>query len=331
MLDSWGRRIEYLRVSVTDRCNLRCFYCMPSHGVSRKIPHEAVMSYEEMVRVILCATQLGFKKIRLTGGEPLVRKGVVPFLGKVACTPGVDEVTLTTNGTLLEENLQGLWDVGMRRLNISLDTLDPNRYSVITRGGDWHSVWSGLQASLERGFSPVKINVVAMKGVNDDEWGDLAGLSLKHPVHVRFIELMPLGVHLGSGPEGMARWERMFVPASCVQERIEQMGALEPVEVMGNGPARYFRLSGGKGTVGFISAMSSHFCSACNRLRLTADGRLNPCLSSDNEVDLLGPMRKGISDEEVKALIEDAVLKKPLEHKMSCGEGGRRLMSRLGG
>ena len=331
MLDAYGRRIEYLRVSVTDRCNLRCFYCMPYKGVPEKFSHGDMMTYEEMTRAIGCATSLGFRKIRVTGGEPLVRKGLAGFLATLSQMEGISEVTLTTNGTLLEENLEGLWEAGVRRLNISLDTLKPERFSAITRGGDLETVWNGLRAALERGFSPVKLNTVAMRGLNDDEWESLANLSVEYPVHVRFIELMPLGSDLGTGSGARERWRQMFVPAAEVQDRIEKAGRLEPIHVVGNGPARYFRMPGALGTVGFISAMSCHFCSSCNRLRLTSNGRLNPCLAGDAEIDLLGAIRKGASDEEIKALIEDAVLKKPLEHHMTCGEGGRRLMSRLGG
>ncbi|MEW6244514.1 MAG: GTP 3',8-cyclase MoaA [Bacillota bacterium] len=327
MKDAWGREIDYMRVSITDRCNLRCRYCMPESGLEMKC-HEDILSYEEMLDILSVAVSLGFRHFRVTGGEPLVRRNVVSFLERLSRIPGVDDLSLTTNGVLLFDMAKDLKKAGVHRVNISLDTLRPARFAEITRGGDWRRVWMGLERALEVGFDPVKINVVAARGINDDEWEDFARLTLDMPVHVRFIEIMPLG-------QGES-WVDRFVSAGEVLARLMRMGEIQPVHVAGGGPARYVRLKGAKGSIGVISAISQHFCSDCNRMRLTADGKLSPCLASGEEVDLLSALRGGAGPEELGALFEKAVLIKPARHTMEpCkkGEGmvSERKMYRLGG
>ncbi len=327
MKDAWGREIDYMRVSITDRCNLRCRYCMPESGLEMKC-HEDILSYEEMLEILSVAASLGFRHFRVTGGEPLVRRNVVSFLERLSHVPGVDDLSITTNGILLFDMAEDLKKAGVHRVNISLDTLRPARFAEITRGGDWRRVWMGLERAIEVGFDPVKINVVAARGINDDEWEDFARLTLHMPVHVRFIEIMPLG-------QGES-WADRFVPAREVLGTLMRMGEIRPVHVAGSGPAQYVRLDGAKGSIGVISAISQHFCSDCNRMRLTADGKLSPCLASGEEVDLSSAIRGGADREELIALFERAVLIKPARHCMEpCkkGEGmvSERKMYRLGG
>ncbi len=341
-------RVTYLRVSVTDRCNERCIYCMPPEGVRLKT-HGDVLSYEEMTRVVRCAVPLGVRTVRLTGGEPLVRRGLVEFARDVAAVPGVEDVALTTNGLLLPAVARALRKAGVRRVNISLDTLRPGRYRDITRTGSFADAWAGLEAALEAGFRPVKVNTVVMRGVNDDEIEDMALIAAEGVLTWRFIELMPLG-------EAGRLGEDMLVPAAEVVERLAALAAARglpfteegagsarrgdgrdgragagPGPFAGAGPARYFRF--GRGRVGVISPMTHGFCAECNRLRLTSDGRVHPCLTSPLEVDLAGALRGGASDEEITALLAEAVRMKPEAHRMRerLPELAERRMSRIGG
>jgi len=326
MEDRFGRRIDYLRISLTDRCNLRCLYCMPAKGIITK-PREDILRIEEILRVADVALQLGINKFRLTGGEPLLRKGVIPFIKALALKPGVQDIAVTTNGTMLKKLGKQLFDAGVRRLNISLDTLDDEKYRQITRGGKLKQVWDGLQLALQLGFQPIKINTVALRGFNDQEVVDFARLTLQYPLHIRFIELMPIGT-------SWVMADHSFISCGEVKSIIEkELGELQPfTKVKGSGPAEYYTLAGAKGSIGFIHAMSNHFCASCNRLRLTADGRLRPCLHDQHEVNLLDTLRSGASDEDLKQLFFKAVALKPANHHLATGapETGRG-MCQIGG
>lgn len=315
LVDAYRRRVDYLRLSVTDRCNLRCAYCMPAGGF-RFLPHEDILRYEELLRLVRITVRLGIRKVRVTGGEPLVRKDILLFLERLCAVPEVEDVSLTTNGVLLESMAGDLWASGVRRLNVSLDTLDPEKFATITGVDAFHAVWRGLHAALDYGFSPVKINVVAMKGINDDEIEKLAGLTLTYPFHVRFIELMPFR------PDS---YEERYIPSDGVFEKIAVLGQLIPGSSgNGNGPARYYEFPGAPGKIGFISPMSQHFCSTCNRLRITAEGSLRTCLFADRDVDLRGPLRHGSSDEEISRVISRAIETKPEKHPLNEGSVPRR-------
>ncbi len=270
-------RVDYLRLSVTDRCNLRCAYCMPPEGVPPR-RHEEILSYEELAAFARAAAGIGITHVRITGGEPLVRKGCADFVALLRDIPGIEDLSLTTNGLLLPGYAEELRAAGLRRLNLSIDSLRPERYAAITRGGRVEDALAGLDAAFAAGFSPVKVNVVLLGGV-EHELDDLVGLSLTREVHVRFIEYMPVDRRHGVGP--------LLVPAAFVLGRLRERYDLAPVEgPYGNGPARYWRVPGAPGTVGFIPGVSDHFCAQCSRLRLTADGRLRTCLFSGEEIDV---------------------------------------------
>ena len=326
-MDLYGRRITYLRLSVTDRCNLRCRYCMPLQDFTR-LPSEAILTYEEIVRICQILTRLGVKKIRLTGGEPLVRQGIMDLIGRLGKIEGIGELCLTTNGVLLKKYAGGLFRAGVRHLNISLDSLRPERFAAVTGRDLFSSVWKSLETVLEMGFSPVKINSVIMKGINDDEIPALAGLTLQHPFEVRFIEFMPIGGKSTWSPEKM-------MPCREIKERIEEAyGALKPVARSSNaGPANVYGLEGAPGRIGFISPLSNHFCGTCNRLRLTAEGHLRLCLFSDEEINVKEALRKGMTLRELTEFFRQAVRKKPEGYRT----GGRRTpscsrgMSAIGG
>jgi len=315
MIDRYDRHIDYLRVSVTDRCNLRCTYCMPKEGFSL-IGHDDILRYEEILRIIRIAAGQGITKVRITGGEPFVRRGVVDFIASLRTVPEVTDVSLTTNGILLETYAEGLYEAGIRRINVSLDSLKADKYASITRGGDIEAVLRGIRKVRRMGFSPIKVNIVAIKGFNDDEILDFARLTLDAPYQIRFIELMPLG---RAGVEN----DGQFLANDVVMERIAALGTLDPVNGSGDkgaGPARLYRLAGAQGQIGFISPVSRHFCKSCNRLRLTADGHLRTCLLSDDEEDLKGPLRAGAQDEQIGGLIRGAIARKPRKHGISCDE-----------
>ncbi len=326
MRDTYQREINYLRVSVTDRCNLRCVYCMPPGGV-KSTPHEQVLRLEEIETIIRAATLVGIKKIRLTGGEPLVRKGLEGLVRRISEIPGIDDITLTTNALLLAPRAAALKEAGIGRVNISLDTLRPDRYREITRGGNLAVAWEGIQAALDAGLHPVKLNTVMMRGVNEDELAALARLTLNRPLHVRFIELMPIG---SSNTWAAGR----YIPADEAMKQIgARLGPLLPAKKpSGGGPAKYYRLKDAEGTVGFITSMSDHFCQSCNRLRLTSQGGLRPCLYDSREIDLKTPLREGAGLREIADLIMDVIALKPDRHHMSEGwRDRRRVMSQIGG
>ncbi|MBE0417274.1 MAG: GTP 3',8-cyclase MoaA [Coriobacteriia bacterium] len=336
--DSYGRRIDYLRISLTDRCNLRCIYCMPANGVAWK-PHDEILTLEEIERFAAAAVGEGISKIRLTGGEPLVRKGVVSHVRRLKALTGLEAIALTTNGTLLERYAVPLVEAGLTRVNISIDSLDAAAFERVTRGGKLADALGGLDAAFEAGMGPIKVNAVVVRSLKQDLL-DFARMTLDRPVHVRFIEYMPIG-GVGEGecePAGEGWTHADHVPADEILERLAAegtaagIGAPEPVKRAaapgGWGPARYYRYPGAEGTVGVITPLSHHFCGECNRLRLTADGRLRACLFSDEEIDVRTVLREG-TDEDVREVIRTALATKPESHSMRVGT--TRGMSQIGG
>jgi len=320
--DSFQRPIDYLRISVTDRCNLRCIYCMPVEGV-HLMSHGDILSYEEIYKVAEAAAKLGIKKVRITGGEPLVRAGLPRLVQMLAQIDAIDDISLTTNGILLAHYAAELKSAGLRRVNVSLDTLKPDRFKYITRGGNVADVLESIEVAKSVGLNPTKINVVVMSGINDDELIDFATKTITEGWHVRFIEHMPFGKNTNILP---------FVSVGEMRQRLAVLGELEPCSFKGNGPAKYFRFPQAKGTIGFITPVSEHFCFHCNRLRLTADGKLRPCLLSEEEIDLRQPLRNGISSAELKRLIKKAVANKPLRHNLAEGRVPQdRPFSQVGG
>lgn len=306
-VDSYQRSIDYLRLSITDRCNLRCRYCMPEEGMP-KLKHDDVLTYEEMLRLVRLVSRMGISKIRVTGGEPLVRKGIVYFCDQISAIQSVKSLSITTNGLLLKDFAQDLLAAGVARINVSLDTLKPERYASMTRRDCFDQVWMGIQAALEMGFDPVKLNVVVMKGLNDDEIEDLARLTYSYPFHVRFIEFMPFR------PE---EHSAAFLSADDIFQRLEQVAPLSPVQIKnGNGPARHYQFPGAVGKIGIISPISHHFCPACNRLRVTSDGKLRTCLFSQEETDLRVLLRRKAPDMEIISTIRGAIDRKPEKHAL---------------
>ncbi len=334
MKDGHGRTIDYLRISLTDRCNFRCIYCMPEEGV-QQLAHDDILRIEEMEQAVRIAAGMGIKSVRLTGGEPLVRKGVVDLVRAISHMPGIENVSMTTNGVLLPKMASELKNAGLSRVNISLDTLDPEQFRQITRRGELQQTLDGIEAALATGFNPVKINAVTVRSLNQDYLA-FAKLSIDRPLHVRFIEYMPVGESAGS--HGCGWGQEDVVPSEELHElinaraRAEGMDELVPAgkhQPLGWGPARYFEFPGAKGTVGFISPLSRHFCSECNRLRLTADGKLRPCLFSDDEYDLRTALRGDGGDAAVRAVFAEALGAKPDEHHDKVGTD--RGMSQIGG
>ena len=317
MIDRLGRNITYLRISLTDKCNLRCRYCMPEEGVCKRAHHE-MMTEEEVVMAVEVAASLGIHKIRLTGGEPLVKRNIVSICRQVAAVEGITEVCLTTNGILLPQLAGQLREAGVNRLNLSLDTLDPEKYAYITRIGKIEQFRAGLQAALEAGFDKVKINAVLIGGFNDDEIEALADLTMQYPVDMRFIELMPIQDHDEFGKEA-------YLPYSRVLEKLPEAVSVP----QDGGVAKLYRLPGAKGNIGLISPVSAHFCGECNRLRLTADGKLKPCLHAPDEYSIRGLDKSGI-----KAIFEQAIWNKPAWHgdldAVNRSKAGRN-MNEIGG
>ena len=310
--DSFQRPINYLRISVTDRCNLRCIYCMPADGVSL-MSHRDILTYEEIFKVTQAAAELGINKVRITGGEPLARLGLPELIRMLAQVDSIDDISLTTNGLLLGRYAAELKQAGLRRVNVSLDTLKPERFGFITGTGNrLEEVLEGIAIARSAGLNPVKLNMVVMAGVNDDELLDFSAKTISDGWHVRFIELMPVA---GGGITAS-----QFVPVSEMRRHLEKLGSLEScLPSVGNGPAKYFRFLNAKGTIGFITPVSEHFCFHCNRLRLTADGKLRSCLLSGDEIDLKQPLRNGISLAGLKQLIEETVARKPRRHQLAEG------------
>lgn len=323
MQDQFERQIEYLRISVTDRCNLRCRYCMPSKRV-KWMSHDEILTFEEILRLIKISTQIGFRRFRITGGEPLVRKGILSFLRQASKIPGVDDLMLTTNGILLADNALKLKKAGIKRINISLDTLDPQEFRENTRGGEVEKVLQGVFRSLEAGLDPVKLNVVVARSLNLVEIPKFLEFARLYPLHVRFIELMPIGASSDSRAD--------FVSIAEMKESLGLVGLEVSKDIVGGGPAEYFRPEGYQGSIGFISALSQHFCNTCNRVRLTADGKLRLCLHSSQEIDLKDVLRSGKTDSEIADVFAAAVWHKPAEHHMNDQPWqDKRVMSQIGG
>jgi cyclic pyranopterin phosphate synthase len=380
LIDSYNRNIDYLRVSVTDRCNLRCVYCMPEEGAPIA-PRDEILTFEEIVRLAGIAVSLGITKVRLTGGEPLVRRDIEGLVARIGAIPGLSDLSLTTNGTRLAQHAEAFARSGLHRVNISLDTLKPDRFARIARRDDLQAVLAGIAAARHADLEPVKLNCVVMRGWNDDEPVDFARLTVGNAIHVRFIELMPINWSKGdseasemqrffslaaepgyrahtnvtlyanadratfgcalkerAGGDGRGRLDaaqmrRAFVSSAEIQARVEAtVGRLVPAEVLTNGPARSWRIPGAEGTIGFISQITNDMCLSCNRLRLTADGQLRPCLMADGEIDLRSALRSGAGDAEIADLFRVAVLHKPKEHRLEDGFApASRNMSQLGG
>lgn len=302
LIDNFNRAINYLRISITDRCNLRCRYCVNEN--LRFNPHDEILRYEEIIRFVRLCAELGFKSVRLTGGEPLVRKGVSYLIKEISNTQGIDDIALTTNGVFLGENIVELKQAGLKRVNISLDSLKRDRYEYITGVDAIDNVFIGIEKSIQNGLYPIKINTVIIKDFNDDEVIDFAHLAEKWDIHVRFIEFMPFGDPELWGPS-------KIVSSREMEDKIRTVYELEPSINKHKGPAKMFKLKGGKGEVGFISPVSTHICSECNRIRLTSDGNIMPCLFSDIKYDVKKLLRANATDDEIKALIKYAVKEKP--------------------
>jgi cyclic pyranopterin phosphate synthase len=333
--DTFNRPINYLRISVTDRCNLRCVYCMPAEGI-KLLSHNDILTYEEITTVVKLAAELGITKLRLTGGEPLVRARLAELVAMLSQIDKIDDISLTTNGVLLRNYVAELRQAGLKRVNVSLDSLKQDKFERITRHRKLNDVLQGIEAAKVCGLNPVKINMVVMRGINDDEILDFAKLTMTEGWHVRFIELMPFVTD--NPPEGHSTgWrtnsQSQFMPADEIKERLNSLGELKPcLPIRGNGPAKYFNLPRARGTIGFITPVSQHFCFSCNRLRLTAEGKLRPCLLSDQEIDLRQPLRSGASAEKLKQVITEAIQTKPKEHQLAGGRSSNnRLMSQVGG
>jgi GTP 3',8-cyclase len=336
--DTYDRTIDYIRISVTDRCNLRCLYCMPPGGL-KPLDHRDILRYEEIARFLRVAVHTGVRKIRITGGEPLMRKNITGLIKMIKSIEGIRQLSLTTNGILLERYAEELADAGLDRVNVSLDSLKPERYREITRGGDLDAVLKGIESAERAGLTPIKINMIPIRGLNDDEIEEFAKITLTSPYQVRYIEFMPFV----SGDI----WNReKFISTEDIRSRVERLGTLIPAKMKKSGPAEYFKFEGAAGVIGFISPISNHFCRECNRLRLTADGKLRPCLFSETEIDIKSALRSNGPDAEIKRLIELSISAKPRGHSMriedvfpsqDCSPMNmiqnrqRRPMSRIGG
>lgn len=322
MKDQFGRSIEYLRISVTDRCNFRCVYCMPEQGLDW-LPRAEILSYEEITAVVQQLAPLGLKRLRITGGEPTIRPDLVKLIAMLKAVPGVQDIALSTNGVKLPEMAVALKEAGLDRINMSADSLRADRIAAIARRRVPFDPVEAAAAAIAAGLNPLKINVVVMRGINDDEVEDFARLTLQHPVHVRFIELMPVGEMAN------LTWEHV-VPSEEVLKRVSTVGALTPNAgpERGNGPATYYQLDGALGTIGVITPMTHTYCGTCNRVRLTADGRLRTCLYGDHEVNLRDPLRRG---EPLEPLFVKALAEKPQEHHLlQMQVGGLKALSQVG-
>ena len=326
MFDSQNRKIDYLRISLTERCNLRCKYCMPEEGISN-LGHNQVLTLEQIYRLIKLATQLGFRKVRLTGGEPLVRKNITKLIEDIAGLPEIEDISITTNGTLFADMAEDLQRAGLNRVNFSLDSLIYEKLYYITRGGQLSDALRGIFKAIELDMSPVKLNVVAIKGFNDDEILDFAKLAYDYPLHVRFIELMPIG--------DLSFYSKdKFISIDEIKTKVEEKYQLShDKSITGSGPAKYYDIAGGLGSIGFISPISHHFCDKCNRIRLTANGKLRSCLYHGKEIDLKMALLNSGSDEQILKLFTKAIETKPGRHQMQEGWGSEnsRKMYQIGG
>lgn len=333
LIDNFGREISYLRVSITDRCNYRCIYCKPEEQFEF-IPHEEILRYEEIVEIIEEAVNLGVAKVRITGGEPLARKGVVDFIKKLKEIKKLEDISLTTNGFFLSEYAEKLKDAGLNRVNISLDSLQEEKYKRITRGGSLEKALKGIDSALKAGLLPIKINTVLIRGINDDEVEDFVRLTLGRPLNIRFIEFMP------SGEKLKYNYRDKFISVLEIKESLAEKYPFRPIDInSGNGPAKYYQIKGGQGTIGFITALSQHFCKTCNRIRLTSEGKLRPCLFSNIEVDIKQAIRNAKTDDKIirskiiRNNIGEAISIKPEGHRLNEKFSNRDSfkMSKIGG
>ena len=325
MLDGQGREINYLRISVTDRCNLRCQYCMPENGISH-VGHKDILSLEEIARLVRVGASIGIRKIRLTGGEPLVRRNISQLVHYINDIKEIDDIALTTNGILFAPQAHELRAAGLKRVNFSLDSMVAEKYRYITRSGDLSVVLDSIEKALALELHPIKINTVIIKGFNDDEIMDFVDMAFKYPLHIRFIEFMPIG--------DLLFWKKdRLMTSEEIKQRIEQKYVLEPAKIEGSGPASYFKIDGGIGSVGFISPMSNHFCARCNRIRMTAEGKLRACLYEQGETDLKPALKRSSDDEELRQLFIATLDAKPMQHHMQSGwgEDNHRKMYQIGG
>jgi cyclic pyranopterin phosphate synthase len=323
LIDPFGRRIEYVRLSVTDKCNLRCFYCMPKGFKDFEQP-EHWLTFDEIERVIRTFTELGVARVRLTGGEPLVRKNIAELAQRLTALPGLQDLSLSTNAMLLGKQADALHDAGVSRINVSLDTLDPVKFREIT-GGELQPVLDGLISAKNAGFSPIKINMVAMKGINDDEFEDMVAFCLQHDFTLRFIETMPMGATAEDATDH-------YLDLQTVKQKLAESFDLIPGVMPGGGPARYVQIKNTNLRIGFITPISQHFCESCNRVRLSVDGTLYLCLGQENKVELRPLLRDGIGDDELKSVLIKAIAQKPEKHEFNDKpQQVVRLMSMTGG
>lgn len=333
LIDNFGREISYLRVSITDRCNYRCIYCKPEEQFEF-IPHEEILRYEEIVEIIEEAVNLGITKVRITGGEPLARKGVVDFIKKLREIKELEDISLTTNGFFLSEYAEKLKDAGLNRVNISLDSLQEEKYKKITRGGSLEKALKGIDSALKAGLLPIKINTVLIRGINYDEVEDFVRLTLGRSLNIRFIEFMPSGEVLKDN------YRDKFISVLEIKENLAEKYSFKPIDInSGNGPAKYYQIKGGQGTIGFITALSQHFCKTCNRIRLTSEGKLRPCLFSNMEVDIKQAIRNAKTDDKI---IRSKIIRNNILEAISIKTKGHKLnekfsnrdsfkMSKIGG
>lgn len=319
MKDSFGREINYLRISLTDRCNLRCQYCMPETGIKDKLDYNKILTLEEIYDLTKSFVELGINKIRFTGGEPLVRSGILDLISKVSKLPGIKDLAMTTNGMLLKDYAYDLKKAGLNRINISLDTLDEKKYKEITRGGNLSNVLKGIEEAKKVGLTPIKINSVLIGGFNDDEILDLVELTKDNELDIRFIELMPIGEAANFAKE-------KFIPNSKVLDTVKELTPVINEDI--SSPAIYYKLSNSKGRVGIINPISCKFCKYCNRIRLTSTGKLKLCLHSNREIDLKSALRDG---QDIKKLIQESILTKEEEHHLENKEYIDRNMNQIGG
>ena len=333
LIDNFGREISYLRVSITDRCNYRCIYCQ-SEKEFEFIPHQEILRFEEIVEIVQEGVNLGVTKVRITGGEPLVREGIVDFIRHLRKINKLEDISLTTNGFFLPEYAEKLKDAGLNRVNISLDSLQEEKYKKITRGGSLEKALKGIDSALKAGLLPIKINTVLIRGINDDEVEDFVRLALERPLNIRFIEFMP------SGEEVINEFEDKFISVQEIKEKLIKKYLLNPIKIStANGPAKYYQIKGGQGTIGFITALSQHFCKTCNRIRLTSEGKLRPCLFSNKEIDIKKAIRNAKTDDKIirskiiRNNIGEAVSIKPEDHKLNEKFSNRDSfkMSKIGG
>jgi len=323
MIDKYGRKIDYLRISITDRCNQRCIYCMPPQGVTFK-PHSSILRYEEIIKIVEVGVELGINKVRITGGEPLVRRGVVELIKELRRIPQLEDISMTTNGVLLTKYAFALKEAGLSRVNISLDSLNPDTYKKITRRDDFSQAIEGIKAALEANLKPVKINTVVIKGINDTELESFVNLTMDKDLHVRFIEYMPIG-------EASLLSTNYNISLNEFKEKIINKMGMVSADIKSSGPSKNFKVPGAKGTVGFITAISHNFCSKCNRMRLTSDGFLRPCLACDIEVNMRDEDGK-ISKKSLSEKFEKALLLKPVSHNFYKNNfSERKNMSQIGG